>query len=291
MLPYLVFLIIYAVSLFFGLIAGAILFNSMDWTWKEMNEDIGDFVPKVRKNARHILLYIGAILLIPLALAFYPYYHAVFSFDFTPSVFEREGCILAGIQNALPSDALTLLLSAVYVFGIVYILFLTPVLVVWRDEFHDGMMKLSYLVLFNVLFALPFFIVIHLTVPSVYDPQTVRPLLYQNPNFHEFITYFGGEGGFHNDFPSHHVSTAFALFIFVCLNRKHRLAGYGIFTGVLAVLTLVSTIYLGIHYIIDVIGGLVLAIIANAAVCLLFSAGKSGKTPKKTTPPKPDRVL
>lgn len=272
-MEYLLFLAIYGLALFFSLLAGALAFNSVDRSWGEARKDLGDFIARAIPQGKWILGYVLMIFLIPAVLAFYPYYHAVFSYDFTPGFFSRESSILFGIQAALQSEALTIFLSIVYVFGVVYVLFLTPILVAWRTGLERGMEKLFYLISLNVTIALPFFVLMHVTVPCVYRPDIVKPLMYDNPSLHDFVAIFGGEGGFHNDFPSHHVSTTFALFFFACINRRHRLRRYALFTGAVAVLTLMATIYLGIHYLLDVAGGLALAALANIAVLWMFRNG------------------
>ena len=257
------FLVIYGLVIFGGLLGGAIVFNSINRSWREAQKDINRLVRIADRDKKYIIVYVLAIFLIPAVLLLYPIYHSVFPGDFTPRIFAMESPALSRFQQMLFNPLLTDFLCLVYIFGVVYLLIMTPVLVLWRDSSRRLMRRYTYMIVLNVILALPFFVLIHLTVPSVYSPDIVQPLLYRNINFRGFVALFGGEGGFHNDFPSHHVSTTFAIFIFVFLNRKERFIRYTYFCGAVALLTLLSTLYLGIHYFMDIVGGLFLAVAVN----------------------------
>lgn len=78
-------------------------------------------------------------------------------------------------------------------------------------------------------------------------------------------------------FPSGHTSTSFAVafIIYSCFPKK-----YGIFAIILAILISFSRIYIGVHYLTDIIFGAILGITSSELVRILFNITIKGKFQK-----------
>lgn len=277
-IPFAAFFIIYLILLIICFVLGVFIFNPVNDKWKVGPKDFDRLVPRMAENAWYLVIYLFAIISLGVVISLYPYYHSVFSYDFSHVLMEREGRMLSSIQQNLENEYLTFFLAVIYVTGIVYVLIISPVLVMLQKSFAGGMKKYTYLIVLNIAIALPFFILFPVTVPSRFAPGTVRPLLYDDPNLYNLVLMFGGEGGMHNSFPSHHVSITFSVFIFMLLNWKKGFQRYAVFSGFIAMTTLLATLYLGIHYIADVLGGLALAIVSNVLAVYLARERRTGVT-------------
>lgn len=160
--------------------------------------------------------------------------------------------------QALPGAALLQpLLSVVYLAGFPFIIIATVVHAVWRDDGPGARQAAAaYALCFAV--ALPFYLL--LPVNEVWfhaDPANqgaVRQLALQYPPVRDHLYAFNEVN---NCLPSLHTAISVAMALLA-----RRVPRYGPFAAVLAALIVLSTMYLGIHWVTDVVAGLALGWVA-----------------------------
>jgi membrane-associated phospholipid phosphatase len=194
---------------------------------------------------------------------------AVLGLDWTPHIHAIEGDIVARFQSALRTPALDLLLRFVYV--TVYALYHVVAMVGFAATGRTVMVK-RFTVTWTLVYAiaLPFYI-----LAPVNETWTTNPAYgcydsLQGP-FGSFATATkgllhnecGDESGIvfaissiNNCFPSLHNAFAWALPFLLLKSGWRRL---GLAASVIAFLVSVSTLYLGIHWVTDLVAGIALA--------------------------------
>jgi Ca2+/Na+ antiporter len=209
--------------------------------------------------------------------------------DFTSVVYAIEGDTVLHIQNALLNDNLTIFLAAVYTLGFLFVANFSFILSSYDDDRHTAN-KMVFVNLVLTCMSLIFFLFIPVFVTSwpamdhSLDPGApessgipgMRPLLYQ---LRPWLTdFFSAHDTFDNCIPSLHI--AIPLSMTLILLRVHRTTrkeeraereshpgwresgrchtAYLIFIGSFTCLIALSTIYLGIHWLIDIPAGIAL---------------------------------
>lgn len=102
--------------------------------------------------------------------------------------------------------------------------------------------------------------------------QRLRPAHPDNP-LAPMVTLVNGYRGGHYGFPSSHGANSFALALFLSLVYRRRLLTWTIY--VWAVLHVYTRIYLGVHYVGDILAGAMLGSMVAVAVYLLYRRLKS----------------
>lgn len=148
---------------------------------------------------------------------------------------------------------LTYLLSGVYLY-IFPIMGFVAVLVTYYQEEYDLTRKLFWGAILNYLFILPFYIFV--PVAERWSVGGGQVTLLMNQISPLLIDGLRPLSGLNNCFPSFHTSLAFTFAMIVSQSRNKRLRRT---MSVLAWLVLYSTLYLGIHWVLDVFGGLIFA--------------------------------
>ncbi len=106
----------------------------------------------------------------------------------------------------------------------------------------------------NYLIAFPFFMLFNVSTTGATLPG-VEPLLYEE--FPRICTAITAIDPLDNCFPSLHVAMVFSAFLIICGTNYRR---YRIFTYFAVPATIFAVLYLGIHWLIDVFAGIVLAL-------------------------------
>jgi membrane-associated phospholipid phosphatase len=202
---------------------------------------------------------------------------AALGLDWTPHVEALEGDVVARFQAALRHPALDVFLRFVYV--TVYALYHVVAMVGFAVAGKTGMVKrftVTWVLVYAI--ALPFYILAPINETWTTDPDYGCYASYDGP-FGPFAT--DTEGVLHdacgdgsgivfaissinNCFPSLHNAFAWALPFLLLKSGWRRL---GLFTSVIAFLVSVSTLYLGIHWVTDLVAGITLAwIVTSIAV-------------------------
>lgn len=168
--------------------------------------------------------------------------------------FEKE--ILFAIQKTFENDLLTFVLTFFYI--VVFIAMMVTSLVVYYDKKKiKTFYAFFYAIGLNYLIAIPFYLFFPINEVWYVHPQVefLIPKIY-----HNFENEYRNVSGLNNCFPSLHNSISLTL-LFLSLHSKIK--KLKIIIGVSATLIMFSTIYLGIHWFMDMAAGAILALIAS----------------------------
>ena len=187
---------------------------------------------------------------------------------YTHWVHGLEGEFTLWAQEAFRSDLLTDILSFHYLFVYLFVIWMGPLYyILVRDHVMADKAALNYLVIY--LLAVPLYLFFNVEVTSSYIPG-MDALLYHDSWYLEFVT---NNDPMDNGVPSLHFGLPVGLLI---INRLHcrdkgidirewRHREFDLFVMANCVIYLFSIQYLGIHWIMDIIPGIILAVI-----CALF---------------------
>ncbi|MGQ3328636.1 phosphatase PAP2 family protein [Halorubrum sp. FL23] len=174
----------------------------------------------------------------------------------TWAIYALEGNFVAWIQATFGSPQLTMYFSSVYVYGYVF-------LVAFPFLAYLALPRTTTVKRLIVAYALNYGIGLVLyTVVFAYGPRNVMPdmvtslLFTHNP---EFMALTSEVNEPTNVFPSLHTSLSVTVGAFAVLTRRE----YPLWTPIaawLATSVVIATMYLGIHWLTDVIGGTALAL-------------------------------
>ncbi len=183
------------------------------------------------------------------------------TWDITPYVHAIEGDFTANLQDLLENSLLTHLLTYIYVFAFPAMIWVS---LVYYNYKNDSKMMTAVLfgILLNYLIAFPFYVFFPVN-EAWYHSSQVRPLIHDA--YRTFETSYRTFSGMNNSFPSLHTSISLTMAIMATFSPYKRLARV---MQVSAGLIVLATLYLGIHWLTDVIGGVVTA---GVAVSLALS--------------------
>ena len=188
---------------------------------------------------------------------------------FTHWIYEIEGDWTNHIQEFFLNDNLTNLLSGHYLFMYLFMIWFSPMYyMLCRDEIMADKAALNYFVIY--LLSVPLYLFFNVEVTSSYI-SGMDALLY-----HDSFTlaFFTDNDPMDNAIPSLHVGLPISLLI---INRLHcrklgidfkdwRHKEFDYFIQFNVIIYLFSIQYLGIHWILDIIPGIILAIITSSFV-------------------------
>ncbi|MAU85458.1 MAG: hypothetical protein CMA21_02470 [Euryarchaeota archaeon] len=183
---------------------------------------------------------------------------------YTHLVHSIEGDFSMWAQDLFRNDLLTDLLSFHYLFVYLLIIWFVPVyFILVKDQVMADKAALNYFVMY--VLAVPLYLFFNVEVTSSFIPG-MDALLYHDSWFMEFFT---NNDPLDNGFPSLHFGLPVG---FLILNRLHcrdlgisirewRHRELDLFVMANVVIYFFSIQYLGIHWVIDIIPGLVLAVV------------------------------
>ena len=188
---------------------------------------------------------------------------------FTHWIYAIEGDWTNQIQEFFLNDNLTNLLSGHYLFMYLFMIWFSPMYyILCRDEIMADKAALNYFVIY--LLSVPLYLFFNVEVTSSYI-SGMDALLY-----HDSFTlaFFTDNDPMDNAIPSLHVGLPISLLI---INRLHcrklgidfkdwRHKEFDYFVQFNVIIYLFSIQYLGIHWILDIIPGIILAIITSSFV-------------------------
>ncbi len=174
----------------------------------------------------------------------------------TGTIYAMEGGFVAWIQSTFASPRLTLFFSSVYVFGYTFLL-------VFPFIAYAALPESTTLKRVVVAYGLNYAIglVVYTTVlaygPRNVMPDAVTPLLYTfEPTYQTLVAEVNENT---NVFPSLHTSLSVTVALFAVRTREEY-PGWTAIACPLAAAVVVATMYLGIHWLTDVVGGTLLAV-------------------------------
>lgn len=185
--------------------------------------------------------------------------------DFTPGIDAMEDGFTTTLQKTLESVYMTDLMTFSYIYLFVFILFFTPFLFIYENKVRA--MKaytLTLLIAYCVLIPLYLFFPVYVTSysnlnPNYIGPGGTQPLLYTNPNHLRLVW---GIDRLDDCFPSSHMAIAIAVLLSVWRYTNFRRYTYVCLIS--AMLIALSALYLGIHWLLDLIAGAVLSLLSFA---------------------------
>ena len=239
---------------------GVYLFARKKVNWSGLE----DMVSKYRW---HLLMLLCLFAFKSLVMSFEVTVEGVLGYDATEFVHSIEGDAVLAVQRAFLSEAMTVAMGAVYIGSFLFIYVFSFLLFAYSDRFKTAS-QLMFMNLVLLLISIPFyfFAIVYVTSwPLVNDPGAtavvpgMQALLYNyNDQIHGFFTSYDT---FNNSFPSMHVGYPAAILILLW-RKQPGFKGYKIFLGVMVFLISLSIVYLGIHWFVDILGGLVAAFAA-----------------------------
>ncbi len=188
---------------------------------------------------------------------------------FTHWIYSIEGDWTNNIQEYFLNDTLTNLLSGHYLFMYLFMIWFSPIYyILCRDEIMADKAALNYFIIY--VLSVPLYLFFNVEVTSTYIAD-MDALLY-----HDSFTlfFFIDNDPMDNAIPSLHVGLPISLLI---INRLHcrklginfndwRHKEFDRFVSINVIIYLFSIQYLGIHWFIDIIPGIFLAIITSSFV-------------------------
>jgi hypothetical protein len=188
---------------------------------------------------------------------------------FTHWIYSIEGDWTYHIQEFFLNDTLTNLLSGHYLFMYLFMIWFSPMYyILCRDEVMADKAALNYFIIY--VLSVPLYLFFNVEVTSTYIAN-MDALLY-----HDSFTlaFFTDNDPMDNAIPSLHVGLPVSLLI---INRLHcrqlgidfndwRHKEFDMFVTFNVLIYLFSIQYLGIHWIVDIIPGVLLAIITSSFV-------------------------
>jgi membrane-associated phospholipid phosphatase len=248
-LSYPLFIAAYALSMVVGIFVGLLFFIG----WKDL------WWRKALASARFNIAYVLLLVALPLTTlvenAIRDPEEATNEVVYTNWIFSISGNAIRTLQDRLDYQIVVDVSVVVYVWLFTFILYFTPILLLCLDD-RLTIRRYSVAMLFNYLVLVPFYILFPVTVTGFYAESGLTPLLYINTNWGRVVT---SVDPLNNDFPSGHVSIVLTTLL-VLMSAGWDRRGYVYFLAASVIGVVFVVLYLGVHWLADVFGGLVLAV-------------------------------
>jgi membrane-associated phospholipid phosphatase len=212
------------------------------------------FVVDLFRQRRLLVLFAGALSVLLLnKLELLIESHIQQKIDFTPYIYAFEGHVTPLFQQTLATRPLTYITTYFYV--IVFAAMMVASLAIYhREKDFRSLYAFLYAISLNYFLAIPFFLFIPVEETWHMHPaiRFLIPDVY--PAFEEQYRHFSG---LDNSFPSLHTSISLMMAMIAYQSKNRRFARL---TIVSAAVILFSILYLGIHWIMDLLAGVILGI-------------------------------
>ncbi|MEC7706888.1 MAG: phosphatase PAP2 family protein [Candidatus Thermoplasmatota archaeon] len=179
--------------------------------------------------------------------------------DMTPYVYAIEGDIVLWVQQAMRNPLLDEALTHFYVMGFMTATFASFLYPIYFDDRHMAD-RVSLSMFWVYVLAIPFYLFFNVGVTGNHIPEMQAIAYDLTPEINNWFTRIDP---FTNGMPSLHIGLPFAIWLTMQHwdddGRWHR---YRNFLMCFILLTALSIVYLGIHWVVDIIGGMVVAILA-----------------------------
>lgn len=175
--------------------------------------------------------------------------------DITPFLYHIEGAFVANLQ-ALTPDPFVPVFSAFYIFGFAYLV-VTPLVLYFLGSNRRALKELLVAYALNALLGLGFYTLFVARGPRLYLGDSVSGLLFQY--YPQVRSLTGSVSVTTNVFPSLHTSLSVIVLLFAWQTRHSR-SGWFRLAVIVASGVVLSTMILGIHWLVDVLAGVFLAI-------------------------------
>ncbi|ELZ12588.1 phosphoesterase PA-phosphatase-related protein [Halovivax asiaticus JCM 14624] len=159
------------------------------------------------------------------------------------------------VFETIASTQLTQYFSFIYIYGYVFLL-IFPVVMYFTLQDSTKLRRLLGAYALNYTIGVTLYVLFHAFGPRQYFGSDVETMLYTFEPSYQLLTREINH--YTNVFPSLHTSLSATVMIFAIRSRS-QFPAWTPAASVLAVSVWLSTMYLGIHWAIDVLGGLLLA--------------------------------
>ena len=179
--------------------------------------------------------------------------------DMTFLVYAIEGDASMWVQEGLRNDFLDVFMTHFYVMGFMTATFSSFIYPIYFDDRHMAD-RVSLSMFWVYILAIPFYLFLNVKVTGNYI-EGMETIAYDlTPEIHN---WFNRIDPFTNGMPSLHIGLPFAIWLTMHRwDEDGRWSRFRSFLMVFIALTSVAIIYLGIHWFVDIIGGMVVAILA-----------------------------
>lgn len=179
--------------------------------------------------------------------------------DMTAYIYAIEGDIVVWFQHTFENEILTSVLTHFYVAGYMMIIFCAFVYTCYFDDRHMAD-RISLTLLLTYMLALPFYLFFNVRVTGDFIPEMETLGYHLTP---EIQTWFTRIDPFTNGMPSLHIGLPFSIWYCYARNDldgrwkiwRYCLIGY-------ILLTSFTILYLGIHWVSDIIGGIAVGMLS-----------------------------
>lgn len=177
--------------------------------------------------------------------------------DYTPFIFGLEGRFVHTLQELFYSPWLTPIIVFFYIFMLQSVL-AASLGVYLLDKNRVMLYATCYAIIINYALAIPFYLYFPVNEVWSYAPAAVKFTMLDV--FPRFEQEYRPLSGLNNCFPSLHtsISVTMALLAFRSGNRR-----WMAITSISAVVIVFGIFYLGIHWLTDMFGGILLAVLAS----------------------------
>jgi len=238
---------------------GVYFFGGRKVTWEGTREMLDRY-------RYHWFLLVAIYLMKSVVFLFEEPIEQMFAIDYTPMIHAFEGNHIFWVQHYLHHPIMTFAMAVVYIGSFLFIMTFSLALFAYLDKMKiASKMIFLYVVLFFL--TVPFYLLVVVYVPSypkMFYPgaesiiRGMEPLLYNyGPNVNDFFVNYDT---FNNCFPSMHIGYPAATIFFLFLNIR-GFKRYKIFLIIALAAIALSIVYLGIHWLTDIIGGFLIAIL------------------------------
>ena len=179
--------------------------------------------------------------------------------DMTPYVYAIEGDIVLWVQQAMRNALLDEALTHFYVMGFMTATFASFLYPIYFDDRHMAD-RVSLSMFWTYVIAIPFYLFFNVGVTGNHIPEMQTIAYDLTPEINNWFTRIDP---FTNGMPSLHIGLPFAIWLTMQRwDDDGRWYRYRNFLMGFILLTALSIVYLGIHWVVDIIGGMVVAILA-----------------------------
>ena len=176
--------------------------------------------------------------------------------DMTPWIYAIEGDLVLHVQKFFEAQWLTVTLTHFYVAGFMFICYVS---VFYFAYFDDRWMadRVTLTIAWVYILAVPFYLFFNVRVTGAYIPEMETLAYSLNP---EISDWFRRIDPFTNCMPSLHIGIPYAVWL--CIKRFDHDERWALYRKIVlgyVILTIFTIIYLGIHWILDIAGGMIVA--------------------------------
>ncbi|GFN33601.1 phosphatase PAP2 family protein [Paenibacillus xylaniclasticus] len=180
-----------------------------------------------------------------------------YNINFTRWFHSIEGDFVANLQHTFQNAMLTAVLSFLYIVVFQAMLIASIFIYSYKNKSKQLYYATCYAVMINYFAAIPFFLFFPVDEVWAYAPNVDFLMLDVFPNFE---TQYRALSGLNNCFPSLHTSMSVTIAILAVYSGIKKWAAL---TCMMAAAIIFSIFYLGIHWFIDMCGGVILGVFAS----------------------------